>query len=63
LREQKNKERTRQKAGKRPSDKPRSFDDQLYEMIYRPEVQRFIEGHIEIYEDDPAINMLQISYI
>jgi hypothetical protein len=39
-------------------EKPRSFDEELYELIYRPEFSKFIEERIEMYADDAAIYML-----
>ena len=35
----------------------------MSELIYRPEFSKFIEERIELYIDDAAIHMLQISYL
>jgi hypothetical protein len=51
------------KAGRGAKEKPRGFEEELSEVIYRREVQRFVASHIELYEDDQEIHILQISYL
>ena len=52
----------KRKHGK-DNQQPRSFEEDLFEVIYRPQVQKFIQEHIELYEDDQEIHILQISYL